>query len=200
MRPRTFSDDDLLRAARRCFLAYGPSVSTSHIAAELGVSQAALFKRMGTKRELLLRSLGPPAQPDWLEHAERGPDDRPAAEQLRELVVRADGFFTELIPCLAVLKSAQFDMEEIFEQFTEPPPARAHRVVTAWFRAVGDKGLAYVPSPSAAAGALLGALQSRHMLRHILGDAAPPTSPDYLDEITALISRGIELRPAKREQ
>ena len=45
MRPRQFSDDELLQTARRCFLEHGPGVSTGLIAEELGVSQAALFKR-----------------------------------------------------------------------------------------------------------------------------------------------------------
>lgn len=191
LRPRIFSDDELLVAARRCFLEHGAGVSTSHIAAELGVSQAALFKRIGTKRELLLRAMAPPGKPEWLEPVEAGPDDRPAAEQLRELIGRIDSFFTQLIPCLAVLGAAHIDVHEMFKTYPEPPPVLVHRAIGRWFAALHKKGLAHVPSPTAAASALLGALQSRHMLRHLFGEAAPPCSPDYIDELTALVTRAI---------
>ena len=63
MRPRSFTDDELLDTARRVFLEHGAGASTEQIAQQLGVSQAALFKRIGTKQELMVRSLMPRSMP-----------------------------------------------------------------------------------------------------------------------------------------
>ena len=57
VRPRLFSDAEILQVARRCFLEHGPAVSTTVIASEVGLSQAALFKRFGTKQNLMLLAL-----------------------------------------------------------------------------------------------------------------------------------------------
>ena len=166
-------------------------MATSLIAAELGVSQAALFKRIGTKRELMLRALAPPAKPTWIAAVEHGPDDRPVGEQLRELIGNIDTFFTTLMPCIAVLGSAHIDPHEMFKHYPEPPPVRAHRVVTAWFSALHDSGRAQIPCPMSAATAMLSAIQGRHMMRHMLGEAAPPCAHDYLEQLETLVGRGI---------
>ena len=62
-RPRTVSDDVILEAARAVFLEQGPGASTQSIADRLSVSQAALFKRFGTKRDLMIAALMPPVPP-----------------------------------------------------------------------------------------------------------------------------------------
>ena len=54
MRPRQFTDEDILTATQACILELGPSVSTTVIAGRVGMSQAALFKRFGTKEKLFL--------------------------------------------------------------------------------------------------------------------------------------------------
>ena len=57
MRPRKISDEDILDVARECLLEQGVNVSTQVIAKRLGVSQATLFKRFGTKVKLLQMAL-----------------------------------------------------------------------------------------------------------------------------------------------
>ena len=46
----------------------------------------ALFKRFGTKQELLLASVAPCDPAPWLPLVEAGPDDRPLDEQLAEIL------------------------------------------------------------------------------------------------------------------
>ena len=58
-RPRTVSDEDVLAAARKVFLARGPGAPVSDIAARVGLSQPALFRRFGDKNEILRRALEP---------------------------------------------------------------------------------------------------------------------------------------------
>ncbi len=191
MRPRQFTDQDLLETARRCFLEHGPAVSTSVIAAQLGVSQAALFKRCGTKQELMLAALRPPDCPTWIEAVASGPDERPAVEQLRELVERIDRFFEQMMPAIHLLRAAGIDPMTVMQGFDVPPPTLAHRTLTAWFSRLHEQGRARIPHPQSAALAFLGAIHSRRMLQHLLGDHGPQTEPEYLDNVVDLFWNGI---------
>ena len=53
MRPKKVSDEYILQTVRRCLVEQGGSVSTQFIADQVGVSQATLFKRFGSKSNLL---------------------------------------------------------------------------------------------------------------------------------------------------
>ncbi|QSB06706.1 TetR/AcrR family transcriptional regulator [Natronoglycomyces albus] len=54
-RPRTYSDEDLLRAAHETILELGDRATLADVGKRAGVSPAALNKRFGTKRELLVQ-------------------------------------------------------------------------------------------------------------------------------------------------
>lgn len=58
-RPRTASDDDILRAAFRVVTRLGPGgLTLAEVAKEIGLSAAALVQRFGSKRGLLLALAG----------------------------------------------------------------------------------------------------------------------------------------------
>ena len=101
-RPRTVTDDKILGTARACFLSHGPAISTARIAEAVGLSQAALFKRFGSKQELMLRALMPPSEPAWLDHVRNGPDSRNIDVQLVEIGVAASRFCREMTPAMMV--------------------------------------------------------------------------------------------------
>ena len=56
-RPRKFTDAEIFKAASKIFEESGLKASTESIAEALGISQPALFKRFGTKKELSFRSV-----------------------------------------------------------------------------------------------------------------------------------------------
>ena len=112
MRPRQFTDDELFAAARRCFLEHGPTVSVAVIAGELGVSQAALFRRVGTKDELMLQALSP-RPPEWIARIAEHESDAPVHEQLLALVREMDASFRQMMPCIAVLSAAGVTPHEV---------------------------------------------------------------------------------------
>ena len=186
MRPRQFTDQELLETARRCFLEHGPNVSTATIAAELGVSPPALFRRVKTKEELLRRALAHPVYPPWIQHLEQGPDDRPVADQLLELATEMDAFFNKMAPAMATLRASGVCIEEMFANFEEPPPIRAVKALRAWFEAAAADDLDL--DLQAMALAFIGAMQARHMSRHLLGDAFPDGGPNYLQTIVAVFA------------
>ncbi|NOY26221.1 MAG: helix-turn-helix transcriptional regulator [Oligoflexia bacterium] len=106
VRPRKFTDQDILHAARAVFLEHGPAASTTLIADAVGMSQAALFKRFGTKDRLLLLSLVPSGSIAFIERLQAGPDDRPIPDQLVAVALEASRFFDTMMPCLMTLRAA----------------------------------------------------------------------------------------------
>lgn len=194
MRPRSFTDDELLDTARRCFLEHGPGVSTDLIAQELGVSQAALFKRFRTKQELMVRSLIP-RNPPWVAEIEGGPDARPVLEQLRELAAKIDDFMIEQMPCFAVLSAAGARPAKVLKwDKASWPGMRPHLALVGWFSQLAAEGRIVAPSPAALAMAFSSSLQVPHFMRHTLGAAAPELGADYRQRIVEMFWRGIEPR------
>lgn len=191
MRPRSFTDRELLDCARSCFLEHGPGVSTAHIAEELGVSQAALFKRFKTKKELLVAAMIPNDPPEWVGRVMLGPDERPVRVQLHELARAIDGFFSTMIPCLAVLRAGGVMPEHVAKWKDTPPPVVAHRAISGWFSTLTAAGRLRVDDPDSTALSFIAGLQAPHMLRHMLGNKAPPASSNYLENFVQLIWCGI---------
>lgn len=188
-RPRQVSDEEILLAARGCFLEQGPSVSTTVIARRLGVSQAALFKRFGTKEDLLIAALAPPEIPGFVPLADAGPDARPLPLQLRELAGEIHRFLQGLVPCLAMLQASGLDMRTLMTRYQIPPPLRAHRALTGWFERAAAAGRLGPCEPSAVATILIGALQGHRMLSMI--GATPNPAEGYLDQVVGTLWRGI---------
>jgi AcrR family transcriptional regulator len=191
VRPRQFSDEELYAVARRCFLEHGPGVSTATIAAELGVSPPALFRRVGTKEELLRRSLAMGLRPTWIETLERGPDERPVAEQLVAIGHEILAFFTDLMPALATMRAAGILPHEIFQHLPEPPPLRAARAFTKWFAALHEQGRVRAPNAEAIAIAFLGCIQGRTFCRHAVGIDYPEGGPTFIEDVVEAFMHGI---------
>ncbi|MGH1340109.1 MAG: TetR/AcrR family transcriptional regulator [Nannocystales bacterium] len=184
MRPRQFTDAELFAAAREVILAHGPSVSAKRIAEELGVSAAALFKRVGTKHELIRRALVGANVPEFVLRLEQGPDDRPVQEQLLERALEMDAFFTKAMPAIAMLKAGGFCPSEVFSDLEVPPPIRALRAMTFWFETLRTQGRVTITDSEAIAMAFIGALQAPHALRSFL--------PSYPDGGSAYLSTLVE--------
>ena len=180
-RPRQVSDEDILSAARTVFLEHGPSASTQSVADAVGLSQPALFKRFGTKAEMMLKALLPKRGPEWMLWVESGPvagvDGR---DQLVELLTRVNAFFTEFAPCFGMLHASGIAHNDVMARFDEPPPRRAHRLISEWLERAADMGLMRPSSFNSVALALIGAVHSRVMLEHMV---QLPVPADFLDTV-----------------
>ncbi len=195
MRPRSFSDEDLLETANRLFLEFGPSVSTSRIAEALGVSQAALFKRIATKKELMIRALAPRVLPAWFDRLSRGPDERPVGEQLHDIITEMEEFFSRMMPSLMVLRAAGISPNSMLKLFPgEPPPLRARRVLTQFFVELNAQGRTDVASPEVTAAAFMGAIHNYHTLAHMLGDQSAARCENFAEDLVDLFWSGIKPR------
>jgi AcrR family transcriptional regulator len=167
-RPRTTSDEQILAAARACFLEHGAGVATTIIAERLGISHAVLFQRFGTKEQLLRAALLPQFEPPWLEQLRAGPDERDGETQLRDLAEQMFGFFQSLVPGVVVLRSAGLMPPFNPKKAEDLPPIRTRREVKAWFERARARGVVREIDSGHAADLFLGALMYRPFQQHML--------------------------------
>jgi len=186
------SDDQILVEARRCFLDRGPGVSTEVIAEAVGISQPALFKRFGTKRELLISALMPRGTPEWVEEIATLPDDRSFQDQLVDIGQAVSSFFRQVSPCMSVLRASGIPPEALMERFDVPPPIAAVDVVSGWLVRCHERGLVRKTDFEAAATAILGSFHIRNFLNHISGASPlPDTQMEYFEGVAEIFAQGI---------
>jgi len=195
-RPRLVSDEEILDAARACFIEQGPHVSTAVIAEQVGLSQAALFKRFGTKQQLMLAALQPPEVPAWIAKVECGPDARPIEEQLREIAEAISSFFVEMTPRIATLWAAGCDVRHVMARFEVPPPVRGMLALTRWFEQARDAGLVHTDNPQVTALMMVGSLHGRAFMGTILGAELSPDLGQYASQLANTMWRGIAPKEA----
>lgn len=190
-RPRQVSDEQIIEAARECFLEHGASVSTTVIADRLGVSQPALFKRFGTKAKLLLAAMRPDHSglAEWFD---KGPDERPIDEQLLEIADRLREFAEQMVPRIGVLHEAGLARQALHCDGELPPPVRMQRAFAGWLRRAREQGRIGPADPEAVALAFFGAIQGRIFMAHHSGGPVTDLAWDgYLESFVQIIWRGI---------
>jgi len=192
-RPRQVTDEQILAAARRCFLSDGPGVPTSAIAEELGISQAALFKRFGTKQRLIVRACCLESVPDWITGLDIPPEaDRPIRPQLVAIGMLLVDFMRQLAPRLAVLKANGIDPREMLKEFDVPPPVLGHRSLSRWLRMAVANGQLRECDADTVAFQLMGAIHGRTMLDQFVGEHLPAMDPEtYVTEIVGVMLDGL---------
>lgn len=185
-RPRTFTDAQILEAARATFLEKGAHVSTTVIAKAIGLSQAALFKRFKTKNNLLIRALIPKMDAPWMRRLEAGPTDQAIDEQLVEIGVEAVHWFRAMVPRVLVLRSAGLQPSLLAQYLDELPPVRVIRLFTQFVQAAVEKGQMADVDPNVFAIQLMGALHGRVFFTHMFN--LPPIPADDVAYVTQIVA------------
>ncbi len=171
-RPRQVSDEQVIEAARAVFMEHGPKAPVSMIAGRVGLSDAALFKRFGTKQDLLLAALLPPEVPVFMSLLDAGPVPGDVREQLIEIGTTIAEALGRMIPCLSILHAAGLDHRQAFERYDVPPPIRAQRSFAAWIRAAQEQGaIGDHVDPDTVAMTVMGAMHFRTFLCGVVGAA-----------------------------
>ena len=197
-RPKGIPDAEVLAEARRCFLRYGPGVSTETIAAGLSLSQPALFKRFGTKKALMMSALRPPPTPAWVVALDGGPDKRSVTEQLSEIVQRAGAYFEEVAPAMAILRASGISREEMLESYDVAPPVAAKAGLMAWLERAKERGLIRDVGLEATASMIMGGLLFQVFISRLTGVAkVEPLCPSYADELADLLALGLNPEAAR---
>ncbi|MBW1876853.1 MAG: TetR/AcrR family transcriptional regulator [Deltaproteobacteria bacterium] len=191
-RPRQFSDEEILHATRACILENGPSVSTNVIAERIGISQATLFKRFGTKEDLFLAALVSTEDPPWMATADRGPRPGDLREQLIEIALQILGFFRERMPCIMALRFSGITPERMFARFPVPPPVRGMLAMRSWFATATERGWLQEHDAESSAMALLGTLHFRGFAHNLSpGAVLERDDQQWAEAVVDLLLQGL---------
>lgn len=192
-RPKEVTDEEIIAAARRCFLERGAGVSAVEIARDLGVSHTTLFNRFGSKEALMIAALGPPEMVPWVAALDAGPDDRPIREQLVEHCKVMSAYFHRLQEGLAVLHAAGILYENILRKHKgEPPAAQAYRALTAWLRRAQHQKRIGPCDVETLAATILGALHNWAFTARVCGQAMTAAAGQHhIESFIELLWRGI---------
>jgi len=177
------TDERLEAAAREAFIELGPAAPVSDVARRLGVTQAALFHRLGSKEALMLKALCPGAPHAMAAFATGPVPGVDLREQLAPTFSALLEFLRQAVPGLVVLRGAGIPLEKALPP--GPPPPVAMRAGLASFLTLAhERGLTRIERPAAMADALLGALEAR-VLNDYLGGASfvDGTDAEFLGQL-----------------
>lgn len=200
MRPKKVSDEEILQAVRRCLIDHGGSVSTQFIADSLGVSQATLFKRFGSKSNLLQTAILLPSKAskarDMMMMLQEGPTDEPVRVQIERLLLRFLRFFDEILPSFASLHAAGLTFDDPLPD--SAPPVMARKFLTEWIEQLQQSGrIRNGAHPESIALTLIGSIQHRSLRIHLLRDTTlKQTEEEYVSSIVEVLWQG--LSPAQQ--
>ncbi len=191
-RPRQYTDDAILEATLQCVLEHGPAVSTMTIADRAGMSQAALFKRFGTKERLLVAALlRPPRELPIIDLIRAGPGPEPIRDQLETLGTALIAMFRRIVPCLTMLHAAGVDTQDALSR-PDSPAILGRKAITSWLATAQSTGRIGTLDTSCVAVAFIGMLQARPFREQVVGDMVLTcTDAEYVHQVIALIWSGL---------
>lgn len=198
-RPKEVTDEQIVAAARRCFLERGTSVSASDIARELGVSHTTIFNRFRSKKALIIAALAPPQRVPWVAALEAGPDGRPVREQLVEHAKVMSAYFDELQTGLGVLHAAGIGRgRSLRVRRKESPPEQAFRALTGWLRCAQSEGRLAKCDIEALASTILAALHGWAFTARVCGQSTRRAAGDrHVERFIDVLWNGIGVDPGR---
>lgn len=190
-RPREVTDEQILVAARRCFLKRGAGVPASEIARELGVSHTTLFNRFGSKEGLMLAALGPPEEIPWVAALDAGPDERPIREQLVGHAKVVSSYFQQLHAGLGVLQAAGIDPSKSYRGRMDGP-VKGYQAFVAWLERAQQRGRLAECDTAALASTILGALYGWALTSRVCGEPTGAMASElYVERFVEILWNGI---------
>ena len=195
MRPKKISDIEILQVVRQCLIDQGGTVSTQYIASQVGVSQATLFKRFGSKSNLFQMAaiIAPQAKKAiaFKNKLDSGPTAAPVKEQLRELCLDMLNLFDELLPCFASLHASGMTFDGPVPE--SAPPVQIRKSLTQWVESLQQTGrLRPGVHPESVALTILGAVQHRPLRIHLVRDTyLTQSDEEYIHAIVDVLWMGL---------
>lgn len=190
-RPRQVTDEQIIEAARRCFVTQGIQIAVQVIADELDLSHAAIFQRFGTKEALMVAALGPPKTLPFAALLCDGPDARDARVQLGELGRVLMDYFERIGTGWSLLQAAGIGLDKVFAGRDRPAPLEAYDEMRAWLRRAHKRGLLGPCSPDVLAWTFLGALHYRVFQAGIPQSGVARMAGTEVDALVAMLWSGV---------
>jgi AcrR family transcriptional regulator len=189
-RHKTVSDDDVIQIAREVFRAHGHTATTRQIADAIGISEAILYQRFGSKDELFFKAMHA-AGPD----IERllGPNEPPGDAQtyIRSVTSALAKHFLEVIPLgLRVMTHPSFD-PKVIARFQPAGPASLQQGLADRLKSLSKRGLIEVRSELTTA-RLLASLAHDWALRTVFAHGTGSHRHHDLDEMVDVLWEGLK--------
>src|SRR5262249_33184372 len=191
-RPKTISDDEVLRVAREVFRAGGHSAPTPEIAHAAGISEAILYQRFGSKDHLFFAAMRPTG-PDVEQLL--GPTDPPgdSREYLHQTVVRMGEYMSGVIPlALRLMTHPSFDHAS-FGRARPTAHESLQQALAVRLESLARRGKIAAPSPPAAA-RLLVSLAHDWALAGVFAPDTPAQRVRRLKEMVDVVWQGLRPR------
>ncbi len=148
-RPPIIDDKTLLAGARAIFLEKGPTATTAEIAASLGISEGAIFKRYKTKIDLFHACMTFVDEPvAWIkklssyfiQNDEQQQQMLSLEEHFYQSVVEGIRYFQELMPMIHMAHTSAELRERYMHTAHEPMPVSVHRHLILFFQDLHTRG------------------------------------------------------------
>jgi AcrR family transcriptional regulator len=119
-RNKTISDDEILAVARTLFLKEGVNASTRDIAKQVGISEAVIYQRFGTKENFFFAAMKlPEARLNAIFCIQIGEGN--IVENLERVSVQIIEYFREVMPVfLTLISHPSFNMQTFLQQHSVP--------------------------------------------------------------------------------
>ncbi len=188
-RPKTITDAEILTVARSLFLQAGARASTRTLSKLVGISEAVIFQRFGTKEDLFFAAMVPPAaQLDKMFDVRAGSDL--VSANLRSIGLQIVAYFREVMPVfLSLVSHPAFDLPTFLQRHTLPAMQIGNRL-TAYLEAEATLGRIRTDIIAPTVAVLLSHLHNL-ALSETIGAHHPTDTERGIDEAIALLWQGI---------
>jgi AcrR family transcriptional regulator len=164
-RPPKITTEEIIAVARQVFLEQGAGASTLLIAEKAGISEAAIFKRFGTKQALFLASMGISDNHPWVSVLSKGTPTPEIRQDLIEI-------------CSQILEVYQDVMPRVFMMMNQrklsfpppmlvPPPIRDTQLLGGYLDRAIAKGYIKPCTAITVAHAIVGAINSYVIMQNM---------------------------------
>ncbi len=209
-RPKTISDEALLKIARECFFEKGPTVPTRVIAEKAGISQPALFKRFKNKEQLFLAAVSSPDAVAKVVELKRWiithPTEKMFRPQLEELLFKLWSLLQDILPRVIAIHAhgTYLSPEKLFEGIKKPPAVKMlENIVDFIIRGQKNGQIDKNINPEITAMNILGPLQGRLLFKQFFKykiDCDELSDRNYIKQTSDTLYKGlISASELKRE-
>ncbi|MEW5854705.1 MAG: TetR/AcrR family transcriptional regulator [Myxococcota bacterium] len=192
-RPREVTDEQILKAARKCFLRDGAGATAATIAEELGVSHTTIFNRFGSKEALMIAALGPPEHVPWAARLSAGPDARPMLEQLTEVGRSIAEYFQDVGNAMSVLHAAGIGPEKVLaNRDLHGRRTQAFTALAGWLRRAQEQRKLGNCDVDTLAATIISVMRNWTMTARMCGLAATRrANEDFVEGFFEMLWRGV---------
>jgi AcrR family transcriptional regulator len=189
-RPPKITTEEIIAVARQVFLEQGAGASTLVIAERAGISEAAIFKRFGTKQALFLASMGISDNHPWIGVLSQDMPTAAIRTDLIEICSQILEFYQDVMPRVMMMMNQ--GNTSFPPPMLDPPPIRDTQLMAGYLERAIDKGYIKPCNAITVAHAIVGGINSYVIVQNMSKLPFPVTSLPQVNSITSGVSVAIE--------